>query len=146
MLTIPNCAMHANSIQLMYFRMETLKYTVIKTQQQYNEYCNLLEEYLSPETPSVEDDIALLSLLIETWDRQHNIFTTADPIQLIKALMEEHQMKAADLATLLGLSKGTVSKILNYRKGLSKSSIRILAQHFKVSQEALNVPYALVAE
>ncbi|WP_264900388.1 hypothetical protein [Sediminibacterium sp. TEGAF015] len=30
-----------------------------------------------------------------------------------------------------------------YKKGLSKETIRILSQNFKISQDALNKPYAL---
>jgi HTH-type transcriptional regulator/antitoxin HigA len=57
--------------------------------------------------------------------------------------MSEHQLKAKDLVDICGLSKGTISKILNYQKGLSKDSIRSLSNYFKVSQEAFNRPYLL---
>ena len=60
--------------------------------------------------------------------------------------MEENNLKAVDLATILNLSKGTVSKILNRQKGLSKETIRKLSDYFKVSQEAFNRPYKLVNE
>ncbi|OYX94200.1 MAG: transcriptional regulator, partial [Sphingobacteriia bacterium 35-40-5] len=66
-----------------------------------------------------------------------------DPVQLIQSLMEEHQLKAKDLVEILRISKGYVSDILNYKKGLSKDVIRKLAFHFKVSQEAFNRPYSL---
>ena len=52
-------------------------------------------------------------------------------------------MKAVDLATLLNVSEGLVSDMLKYKKGLSKETIRILSQKFKISQEALNKPYTL---
>ena len=55
--------------------------------------------------------------------------------------MDEHNLKAKDLAGIINLSKGTVSKILNYRKGLSKYTIRKLSEYFGVSQEAFNRPY-----
>jgi Predicted transcription regulator containing HTH domain len=45
---------------------------------------------------------------------------------------------------LLNVSKGYVSDILNYKKGLSKDVIRKLADRFKVSQEAFNRPYKLI--
>jgi HTH-type transcriptional regulator/antitoxin HigA len=45
--------------------------------------------------------------------------------------------------TLLGISKSYVSEILNYKKGFSKSVIRLLSTYFKVSQEAFNRSYAL---
>ena len=48
------------------------------------------------------------------------------------------------LADFLELSKGTVSKILNYQKGFSKETIRKLSLHFKLTQEAFNRPYPLV--
>jgi HTH-type transcriptional regulator/antitoxin HigA len=57
--------------------------------------------------------------------------------------MTDHHMKAKDLADLLGMSKGYVSDILHYKKGLSKEVIRKLAERFKVSQEAFNRPYKL---
>ncbi|MDN5216291.1 helix-turn-helix domain-containing protein [Fulvivirgaceae bacterium BMA12] len=60
--------------------------------------------------------------------------------------MEENNLRSKDLVKVLDLSKGTVSKILNYQKGLSKETIRKLSNYFKVSQEAFNRPYRLVNE
>ncbi|WP_438944845.1 hypothetical protein [Sediminibacterium sp.] len=57
--------------------------------------------------------------------------------------MSDHQLKAVDLASLLNVSEGLVSDMLNYKKGLSKDTIRILSQKFKVSQEVFNRPYKL---
>ena len=56
----------------------------------------------------------------------------------------DKKMKAKDLVEILGVSKGLVSDILNYKKGLSKEIIRILSAHFKISQEAFNRPYKLI--
>jgi HTH-type transcriptional regulator/antitoxin HigA len=55
-------------------------------------------------------------------------------------------MKAAELAELLGLSKGALSNILNYRRRFTSTHIRILAARFRISQEALNRSYPLAAE
>jgi HTH-type transcriptional regulator/antitoxin HigA len=41
------------------------------------------------------------------------------------------------------MSKGYVSDILHYKKGLSKEVIRKLAERFKLSQSAFNRPYKL---
>ena len=57
--------------------------------------------------------------------------------------MEDHSLKAKDLASILNLTKGTVSKILNYQTGLSKDTIRKLSDRFKLNQEAFNRPYKL---
>jgi HTH-type transcriptional regulator/antitoxin HigA len=126
--------------------MKSLKYTIIKTKRQYNEYCNIIEELLTQDNKIISDEIDLLTLLIEKWDAEHNSFDDLNPIELIKALMEENNLKSKDLIEILDLSKGTISKILNYHKGLSKDTIRKLSQYFKVSQEAFNRPYKLVNE
>ena len=94
-------------------------------------------------TKAIRDEIELLTLLIEKYDVEHNTFEDADPIELIKGLMKSHKMKAVDLASLLQVSEGLVSDMLKYKKGLSKDTIRILAEKFKLSQEAFNRPYAL---
>jgi HTH-type transcriptional regulator/antitoxin HigA len=126
--------------------METLKYTIIKTENQYANYCDILERFLLKDDNIYEDEIELLTLLVEKWDKDHNSFDELNPVELIKYLLEENNLKASDLTQILGLSKGTVSKILNYHKGLSKETIRKLSKYFKVSQEAFNRPYKLINE
>ena len=126
--------------------MNTLKYTIIKTEKQYNEYCNTLEDLLVKGDKTLTDEIELLTLLIEKWDSENNSFDDLTPVELLKSLMEENNLKAVDLVRILNVSKGTVSKILNCQKGLSKETIRRLSDHFKVNQEAFNRPYRLVNE
>ena len=126
--------------------MESLKYTIIKNREQYNKYCDTLEELVCNENKKIQDEIELLTLLIEKWDNEHNSLMDLNPIELLKSLMSEHNLKSKDLVEILSLSKGTVSKILNYHKGLSKETIRRLAKYFKLSQEAFNRPYKLINE
>ncbi len=125
--------------------MKTLKYTIIKSRKQYNEYCKTLEELPGSNDNNKDgrDEVEMLTLLIEKWDAEHSRFKDADPIELLHSLMHDRDMKAKDLAGILGVSKGLVSDILHYKKGLSKEIIRVLAHEFKVSQEAFNRPYNL---
>ena len=125
--------------------METLQYKIIKTDAQYNKYCNTLEALVNnnKKTKAVQDEIELLTLLIEKYDEEHNTFDDADPIELLKSLMKDHKMKAVDLAKLLNVSEGLVSDMLNYKKGLSKDTIRILSERFKLNQDTFNRPYEL---
>jgi len=126
--------------------MKTLKYTVIKSEAQYNAYCKVLEDLLERNDISDDsaDEVELLTLLIEKWDAAHSTLIEKNPIELLHALMHDHNLKAKDLVEILGVSKGLVSDILNLKKGLSKDIIRILSGHFKVSQEAFNRPYTLI--
>ena len=114
----------------------TMKYTIIKSKAQYKQYCiqleTLLEKGMKIKSKPIQDEIELLTLLIEKWDEEHNTFDEIDPIRLLEALMKDHSIKAKDLSELLGISKGLVSEILHYKKGLSK-----------VSQEAFNREYKL---
>jgi HTH-type transcriptional regulator/antitoxin HigA len=128
--------------------METLKYKIINSEKQYKKYCGILEElvFSTQKTKSDKEEIALLTLLIEKWDEEHNIFNELDPVELLVSLMKDHNMKSYQLADLLNVSEGSVSDMLHYRRGLSKNSIRILAQHFKLDQEAFNRPYKLKSE
>lgn len=125
--------------------METLKYKIITSKSQYKTYCNTLEQlvFSGSKDRSIKEEIALLTLLIETWDAAHSTPAESDPVQLLHSFIKDHNLKAKDLAGILGISKGYVSDILNYKKGLSKAVIRKLADYFKVSQEAFNRPYQL---
>lgn len=140
-----NYAKVNNNILQIFIDMEGLKYKVIKSKSQYKSYCKNLEELvdIKPKSSAIKDEIELLTLLIEKWDEEHNTFMELDPIQLLQSLMQEHGINATGLAGILNISKGYLSDILHYKKGLSKDVIRILSAHFKVSQEAFNRPYEM---
>ena len=125
--------------------METLKYKVITSEKQYDDYCKKLEDLVFSKSKGIpiKEEIALLTLLVEKWDQDHTIFNELDPVELLRSLMKDHQMKSIDLATKLKVSPGLISDIINYKKGFSKDIIRQLATLFKLSQEAFNRPYPL---
>ena len=125
--------------------MSTLKYKVITSKTQYKEYTRILEGlvFSGSKARGTKDEIALVTVLIEKWDMEHNSFQELDPVQLLHSLMEDHNLKAKDLVDILGVSKGYISDILNYKKGFSKDIIRMLAHYFKINQEAFNRPYGL---
>jgi HTH-type transcriptional regulator / antitoxin HigA len=127
--------------------METLKYKIIKTRKQYDEYCKVLESLLGKDfvAKQEEEEAELLTFLLEKWDDENNTHSDVDPVSLLKYLMTENKLKQRDLITILDVSKSLVSEILNYKKGLSKEIIRKLANHFKLSQDVFNKPYELVS-
>ncbi|MFL9485069.1 type II toxin-antitoxin system HigA family antitoxin [Chitinophagaceae bacterium LWZ2-11] len=127
--------------------MNVLLYKIIKTETQYNQYCNELEALLMLKKKSKyqQDLIDLLTLLIEKWDEEHNTFSDVGPVELLRYLMNENNYKSVDLAKTLFISPSLVSDILNYRRSLSKEIIRKLADLFKVSQELFNKPYELLS-
>lgn len=125
-------------------------YTIIRTDEQYMAYCNDLEKmtskYKVSQSHDLLDMIDTITLLIEKYDEEHSQLNEIDPIQLLKSLMDDNNLKQKDLTGLLHVSKGHLSDIMNYKKGLSKNVIRLLSDRFKVRQSAFNKPYKLSAE
>ena len=127
--------------------MSKLPYTVIKSEEQYYKYCEILEELVfGDESGEREDEIELLTLLINTWDEQHRPASKPDPVELIRSLMKEHKLKQDELAQIAGVGKSYISEILNYKKRMSKKVIRNIADHFSIRQSALNKEYRLADE
>jgi HTH-type transcriptional regulator / antitoxin HigA len=128
--------------------MTALSYKVITSKTQYRQYSRQLEGLVcsGAKDRHTREVIALLTVLIEKWDAEHNSFAELDPVPLLQSLMADHGLKAKDLVELLGVSKGYVSDILHYKKGLSKAVIRKLAERFGLSQEAFNRQYQLTVK
>ena len=130
--------------------MDSIKYKVIKTDDQYDEYCKILEDLVFSEKELVaeddkQDEIELLTLLIENWDEKQRSSSDTDPVELIKSLMKDHNLNQQDLSEIAGVGKSYISEILNYKKRMSKKVIRNMANHFKIRQDALNRDYKLRA-
>lgn len=90
--------------------METLKYKVITSKNQYKEYCNALEQlvFSGSKDRNTKDEIALLTLLTlltEKRDAEHLSSTELDPVQLLYAFIKDHGLKAKDLVEILRKSK-----------------------------------------
>lgn len=118
---------------------------VIKSLNQYHNYCQELERLTSLEETSAKENerIELLNVLIEKWDEKHSEKIDTNPVELLEHLMGMHDMNANKLAQKTGIDKTVLSKILNYKKGFSKEVIRVLSNYFKVRQEVFNRTYQL---
>ena len=81
-----------------------------------------------------QDYFDTLTMLVEAYDQEHHALNAegGDPLTTLKYVMEESGMTQADLGRLLG-NRSLASLILNGHRRLSKSHIRKLAEHFKVS-------------
>jgi HTH-type transcriptional regulator/antitoxin HigA len=99
--------------------------------------------FQNSKSDKIQDEIELLTLLIEKWDQEHGQFMDLDPVSLLKSFMDAHHIKAIELSGILGISRGYMSDILHYKKGLSKEVIRKLSSFFKVRQDAFNRAYDL---
>ena len=106
---------------------------LIKTEQDYNEALQRLEVIFdAPEGTPESDEVAILGMLIDTYENEHFPIDLPDPIEAIKFRMEQLGYSQNDLADIIGL-KSRASEILNRKRKLSLEMIRQL-------HDKLNIP------
>ena len=119
-----------------------MKLTIIKNDEQYYQYCDILEN-LAKQNSEQEDLMAHLTLLIEDYQRKDQIPRSKDPVKLIQGLMKDRELSVSELARQLNVSKSLVSDILNYRRAISKEMVSKLSGFFMIRAEILLEPYEI---
>jgi HTH-type transcriptional regulator / antitoxin HigA len=78
------------------------------------------------------DYLDVLNVLIRNYDQvaYPSTFKRSTPLAVLKSILEDHEMKQADLANLLHSTLGRAGEILNGRRKLSQMQIAILADRF----------------
>ena len=92
----------------------------------------LLDVVGDEEEHELADMLELLGQLIEDYESQHYVLPNAEPSQVLRFLMEQHDLKQADLASELG-TQSVVSEILSGRRQINVRQAKALAQRFGVS-------------
>lgn len=75
--------------------------------------------------------LRLLATLIEDFETKFYQPEDATPLEVLRHLMEERDLKQSDLWELFG-SKGIASEVLNGKRGISKAQAKKLAEYFHV--------------
>ena len=96
----------------------------------------------SPAGSSEADQLDVLTLLIEHYERTHFPIEDPDPIGLLEHVMEARALTRKDLEPYLG-PRGRVSDILNRVRPLSLDMIRRLAHGLNLPVGVLIQPYPL---
>lgn len=76
--------------------------------------------------------LMLLSRLIEDYEAQTFPIPTSAPHQTLQFLMEQNDLRQADLVDIFG-SRGRVSEAVNGKRAISKTQAKALGEFFKVS-------------
>lgn len=109
----------------------------LRTEAEYDEAVQILDSLaVRPEgtlSPGEQDYFDTLTLLVQEYDGRHfqMKMERLSALEVLKYLMGQNEMRATDLGRLLG-NRPLASLILHGRRALSKTHIRILADHFKV--------------
>ncbi len=84
-------------------------------------------------TPDQEDYLDVLSDLVAKYEEGRAAVrrSRSTPLERLRYVVREAGMSASDLGRLLG-NRGLGSLVLRGRRQLSKTHVRILAEHFKI--------------
>ncbi len=89
----------------------------------------------SKKLTAAERELAeLLTLLIEDFEEKHYQLPRANPLGVLRFLMNQHGLKQRDLVDVFG-TPSIVSEILNGKRELNKDHIKRLSARFRVSPE-----------
>lgn len=119
-----------------------MKVKVIKTESEYESACQRIYELMhaseNPVDPgtSEADEMELLSLLVEKYEREHYPIEVPDPVEAIKFRMEQMNLKQKDIAPLFG-GKTRVSEVLRKKRPLSIKMITLLNRYLGIPLESL---------
>jgi HTH-type transcriptional regulator/antitoxin HigA len=115
----------------------TMNWKIIKTEKEYQRALNRLEEIFDAKKGTKQgDELELVALLIESYERERFIIDYPDPIEAIKFRMEQLGYRQTDLAEAIGL-KSRVSEILNRKRKLTLDMIRKLNEVLGIPTEVL---------
>ena len=114
---------------------------LIKTEKEYHKALDRLEIIFDAARNTKEgDELELLSVLIDLYERQKSPIDLPDPIEAIKFRMDQLGIKQKDLAEIIGF-KSRVSEILNRRRKLTLDMIRKLNEELGIPAEVLVKEY-----
>lgn len=114
-----------------------MNWKVLKTEKEYQIALKRLEEIFDSKKDSKNgDELELLSLLIDNYEKEKFPIDLPDPIEAIKFRMEQLGYNQKDLSDIIGL-KSRVSEILNKKRKLTLDMIRKLHEALGIPTEVL---------
>lgn len=118
-----------------------MDYKVIKTEDDYKLALKRLEVIFDAEPGTSEgEELDLLSLLIDNYEKKHYPIGLPDPIEAIKFRMEQLNYKPKDLADVIGF-RSRVTEILGKKRKLSLDMIRKINKRMHISTDVLIQEY-----
>jgi HTH-type transcriptional regulator / antitoxin HigA len=82
-------------------------------------------------TPEEEKLAELMTVLVRQFEQSHYPLGHADPVEALRALMEQRDLRQRDLIPVFGASS-VVSDVLSGKRSISKAHARKLAEFFHV--------------
>jgi len=118
-----------------------MEHKVIKTEEEYQLALKRLEIIFDAEPGTDEgDELDLLALLIENYEKIYFPVNLPDPIEAIKFRMEQLNFKLKDLADIIGF-RSRVTEVLNKKRKLSLDMIRKINKKMHIPTHVLIQEY-----
>lgn len=115
----------------------------IKSKRQYESYLKkayaLLQEELRPNSQEA-DELEMLTILIESYEKQHYPITPPHPIEAILFRLDQLGMKKSQLKEILG-HRSRINEVLSGKRKLSLAMIRNLNNTLQIPAEVLIKEY-----
>lgn len=109
----------------------------IRSNADYEAALARVDELMSaPEGSSDAEDLEVLAILVEKYEKEHFPFPDAPASEVLRLYMEENGLTPKDMAKYLG-SPSAVSKILGGSKELTVAHVRILSKELGIPAAAL---------
>lgn len=110
---------------------------VIRTERENDMYTEILydlDRRSKTLTPAEKEMAELLTLLIRDFEEKRYQLPRAEPLEVLRFLIEQHGLKQKDLVDVFG-TPSIVSEVLSGKRELNKDHIRRLSMRFHVSPE-----------
>lgn len=125
-------------------KLTTMKIEIIKNKDQYKRYLERMRQIFDAEKGTPEsDELDLLALVIEKYEREKFPIPEPDPIETIRFILEQNNLSDDDFAKILR-SRSRASEILNKKRKLSINHIRMIKDKMNISADILIKDYELV--
>ena len=116
---------------------------VIKNEQDYESTLKRIQEIFNAKSGTPEyEELEVLSILIEEYEEKRFIIPDSHPLEIIRFVMEQNDLKQYDLVGILG-DKSNVSKVLNRNRPLTLEMIRKFSKTFHIPADLLIPEYEL---
>lgn len=113
----------------------------IKSDADYDKALERIYELMDAKKGSIEgDELEILSILVENYEKIHHSIDLPDPIEAIKFRMEQLGLKQRDLVDILGFPS-RASEILSRKRKLTLDMIRQLNKKLSISTDVLVQEY-----
>jgi HTH-type transcriptional regulator / antitoxin HigA len=114
---------------------------VIHNDEELEEYTDTLFQLTAQENrSSVEvEAIELLTLLIERYEQEHYSIPVADPVSVVRFLIEQQNLTQRDLIPQFG-SESAVSMFMTGQRNINLEQVRKLSARFKLPADVFMSP------